>query len=83
MAFLIEGRLLIWGDLVHHPLQFGQPGVTWKYDEDPDQARRTRAALFDRVLDEGWLVAGAHVPHPGVGRLERDGDAYAFHPVTR
>lgn len=83
MAFLIEGRLLIWGDLVHHPLQFAQAEVTWKYDEDPDQARRTRAALFDRVLDEGWLVAGAHLPHPGVGRLEREGDAYAFHPVTR
>ena len=83
MAFLVEGRLLIWGDLVHHPRQFAQPEVTWKFDEDPDQARATRAALFDRVLDEGWLVAGSHLPHPGIGRLERAGDAYAFQPVTR
>ncbi|MCU0904687.1 MAG: MBL fold metallo-hydrolase [Tabrizicola sp.] len=83
MAFLVEGRLLIWGDLVHHPLQFAQVEVTWKYDEDPGQARATRAALFDRVLDEGWLVAGAHLPRPGIGRLEREGAAYAFHPVTR
>lgn len=83
MAFLVEGRLLIWGDLVHHPLQFARPEVTWKFDEDPDQARATRAGLFDRVLAEGWLVAGAHLPHPGIGRLERTGGVYSFHPVTR
>lgn len=83
MAFLVEGRLLIWGDLVHHPLQVRRPEVTWKFDEDPQEARTTRAGLFDRVLAEGWLVAGAHLPHPGIGRLERQGAAFAFHPVTR
>ncbi|HLQ18990.1 MAG TPA: MBL fold metallo-hydrolase, partial [Tabrizicola sp.] len=83
MAFLLEGRLLICGDLVHHPLQFAQPGVTWKFDEEPDQARVTRAGLFERILDEGWLVAGSHLPHPGIGRMTREGDAFAFHPVTR
>lgn len=83
MGFLVEGRLLIWGDLVHHPLQFGRPEVTWKFDETPDEARATRAALFDRVMREGWIVAGSHLPHPGIGRLERTGQAYAFHPVTR
>lgn len=83
MAFLVEGRLLIWGDLVHHPVQFARPEVTWKFDEDEAQARATRARLFDRVVAEGWLVAGAHLPHPGIGRVERAGEAYAFHPVTR
>lgn len=83
MAFLVEGRLLIWGDLMHHPLQFARPGVTWKYDEDPTQARATRAELLARAVDEGWIVAGSHLPHPGIGRLDRDGEGYAFHPVTR
>lgn len=83
MAFLVEGRLLIWGDLVHHTVQFARPEVTWKFDEDEALARETRARLFERVVGEGWLVAGAHLPHPGIGRLERAGDAYAFHPVTR
>lgn len=83
MAFLAEARLLIWGDLVHHPVQFARPEVTWKFDESPGEARSTRLALFDRVIEEGWIVAGAHLPHPGIGRLERAGDAYAFHPVTR
>lgn len=83
MAFLVEGRLLIWGDLVHHPVQFARPEVTWKFDEDEAQARATRAVLFRRALAEGWLVAGAHLPHPGIGRLEREAEAYAFHPVMR
>jgi glyoxylase-like metal-dependent hydrolase (beta-lactamase superfamily II) len=83
MAFLVEGRLLIWGDLVHHPVQFARPEVTWKFDDDADQARTTRAGLLDRALAEGWLVAGAHLPYPGIGRLERTRQAYAFHPVTR
>jgi glyoxylase-like metal-dependent hydrolase (beta-lactamase superfamily II) len=83
MAYLVEGRLLIWGDLVHHPLQFKRPEMTWKYDEDPDQARATRAALLDRAVDEGWIVAGSHLPDPGIGRIERDGAAYRLHPVTR
>lgn len=83
MAFLVEGRLLIWGDLVHHPLQFARPEVTWKFDDDPVRARATRAELFERVLDQGWLVAGAHLPHPGIGRLERADGAFAFRSVTR
>lgn len=83
MAFLVEGRLLIWGDLVHHPLQFARPEVTWKFDEAPDQARATRAALFEQVIKKGWLVAGAHLPHPGIGRLAQAGAGFAFHPVTR
>ena len=83
MAFLVEGRLLIWGDLVHHPLQFQRPEVTWKYDEAPDQARATRAALLERVMTEGWIVAGSHLHDPGIGRVERDGAGYRFHSVTR
>jgi glyoxylase-like metal-dependent hydrolase (beta-lactamase superfamily II) len=81
MAFLVEGRLLIWGDLVHHPVQFARPEVTWRFDEDESLARSTRAALLSRVVAEGWLVAGAHLPHRGIGRVERAGGAYAFHPV--
>lgn len=83
MAFLVEGRLLIWGDLVHHPVQFARPEVTWRFDANEPRARATRARLFQRVVEEGWLVAGAHLPHPGIGRLTRDGQGYVFHPVTR
>lgn len=83
MAFLVEGRLLIWGDLVHHSaVQFARPEVTWAFDEDQDQARATRLALMEQAVEAGWLVAGAHLPDPGIGWIRRVEAGYAFHPVT-
>jgi glyoxylase-like metal-dependent hydrolase (beta-lactamase superfamily II) len=84
MAFLVEGRLLIWGDLVHHAaVQFAAPEVTWVFDDDQVMARRSRLALMAQAVEAGWLVAGAHLPDPGIGRIERRGTGYAFRPVTR
>ncbi len=84
MAFLVEGRLLIWGDLVHHAaVQFARPDVTWTFDDTPDEARASRLALMEQAVEAGWLVAGAHLPDPGIGHITRAGAGYAFHPVTR
>ena len=83
MAFLVEGRLLIWGDLVHNALQFARPEIGWKYDDDLAMARASRLALMEQAVEAGWLVAGAHLAGPGIGRIERLGAGYAFHQVTR
>lgn len=84
MAYLVDGRLLIWGDLVHHAaVQFPSPRVGWHHDDDREQARASRLALMEQAVEAGWLVAGAHLPDPGIGRIERDGAGYAFRPVTR
>jgi glyoxylase-like metal-dependent hydrolase (beta-lactamase superfamily II) len=84
MAFLVEGRMLIWGDLVHHAgVQFARPEVSWSFDTDQDMARTTRLALMEQAAEAGWIVAGAHLASPGIGRIERAGAGYAFRPVTR
>lgn len=84
MAFLVEGRLLIWGDLVHHAgVQFARPEVGWKYDADLALACQSRLSLMRLAKRKGLLVAGAHLPDPGIGRIARSGTGYAFHPVTR
>ena len=33
-----------------------------------------------RLADEGWRILGYHLPDGGLGRVERDGDAYRFVP---
>jgi hypothetical protein len=38
---------------------------------------------MEQAVEAGWIVAGAHLPGPGIGRIERQGRGYAFHPVTR
>jgi glyoxylase-like metal-dependent hydrolase (beta-lactamase superfamily II) len=84
-AFRVSGRshtVLIWGDTVHVPsLQFDRPDVTWELDADQDQARQTRMTLLAQAAEENLLVAGAHLDWPGIGRVLRKADTYAFQPV--
>lgn len=74
--------LLVWGDIVHVPsIQFAHPGLTWEYDADQDQARRTRAAMLDRAARRDTFVAGAHLDFPGIGQVSRDENGFIFSPV--
>ncbi|MCG7623370.1 quorum-quenching N-acyl-homoserine lactonase RmmL [Epibacterium sp. Ofav1-8] len=71
--------LLIWGDVVHSTaLQFANPGWTIPFDVDQPLAAETRKAMFDRAAADQLLVTGMHLDFPGLGRVERDGAAYAF-----
>jgi glyoxylase-like metal-dependent hydrolase (beta-lactamase superfamily II) len=84
MAFLVEGRLLIWGDIVHHAaIQFARPEVAWVFDSDQDQARQTRGALMERAVEDGFLIAGTHLPYPAMGRIDRLDAGYVFTPLSR
>lgn len=75
-------KLLAWGDVVHfHAAQFAKPSITIDFDVDTKAAAATRAKLFAEVAREGLLVAGAHLPFPGLGRVAVHGKRYAFVPV--
>jgi len=84
-AFAVSGggeTLLIWGDLIHVPsIQFERPELTWEFDADQGQARSTRYRLLERTARPGVFVAGAHLDFPGVGSVERAGQAYRFLPL--
>lgn len=51
--------------------------VSW-----PAQEMLTRRALFNRAADENLLVQTVHFAYPGVGRVTRDGDAWAWQPES-
>jgi glyoxylase-like metal-dependent hydrolase (beta-lactamase superfamily II) len=75
-------RLLIWGDIVHSAaLQFPRPELTIPFDTDRSQAAATRKRAFDMAATDRIMVAGMHLPFPGLGYVERDGERYAYHPV--
>lgn len=85
-AFAVESqgqRLLIWGDLVHsHAVQFARPDVAIEFDTDQKQAVATRRAVFKEMAQSKELVAGMHLPFPGIGRVGTDGKgAYTWIPV--
>jgi glyoxylase-like metal-dependent hydrolase (beta-lactamase superfamily II) len=70
------------GDIVHvQAVQFPRPEITITYDVDNDAARRQRLAQFRRLAQERMVVAGAHMPFPGIGHVRTEGQGFVFVPV--
>jgi len=83
-GYMIEDggeSLLIWADsTLVTPVQFARPDTWLPFDSDPEGAVATRTALLDRAASDGQRVAGSHLPFPGVGFVERAGEAYRYAP---
>lgn len=77
-----EGQdLLIWGDACGvAAVQFRHPEAGLVFDVDGETGRRTRARLLDMAASERVLSAGAHLPFPSFGHVDRAGGAYAWVP---
>lgn len=71
------------GDIVHnHAVQFPHPEVAVQYyDQDQNNAIASRKALFERAAELGWVLAGTHIPFPGLGHIRREAEGYAWVPV--
>lgn len=85
-AFAVESdgqRLLIWGDLVHaHAVQFARPGVSIEFDIDQKQAIATRRSIMKEMASSKSLVAGMHLPFPGLGHVRADSKGhYSWVPI--
>ncbi len=73
--------MLAWGDLIHlAQIHLPAPHIAMEYDLDPAVAKATRRRVLDWVARDNILVAGAHLPAPGIGAIVRSGNAYAFKP---
>lgn len=76
-------KLVVWGDLVHvAAVQFPQPSVTIKFDSDAKAAAAQRARAFRDAAREGYWVAGAHLPFPGLGHVRAEGQRYIWIPAN-
>lgn len=80
----VGGRtVLFWGDTVHvAAVQFARPEVSIDFDVDQTRAVATRRALLSGLARDGELVAGAHLPFPGLGWVRpRGAGHYAWEPA--
>ncbi|MAD53967.1 MULTISPECIES: MBL fold metallo-hydrolase [unclassified Idiomarina] len=78
-----DQTLVFWGDIMHvAEVQFDQPSVTIAFDSNQDEARERRITAYADAAKEGYYVAGAHLPFPGMGQVKSDGDAYDWVPVN-
>jgi glyoxylase-like metal-dependent hydrolase (beta-lactamase superfamily II) len=79
-----QGRdLLIWGDIVHNAaLQFPEPDRALAFDTDQAAAISTRRRVFDMVATDKLMIAGAHLPFPGLGHVAKASAGYAYVPMS-
>lgn len=75
-------NLLVWGDIIHnHAVQFPHPEVSFEFDSDRKQAVATRKKVLANAARNRLIVAGAHLPFPGVGHVRAEKQGYRWVPV--
>jgi glyoxylase-like metal-dependent hydrolase (beta-lactamase superfamily II) len=76
-------KMVFWGDLMHvAAVQFENPSITIQFDTDSRPAAVQRRKAYAEAAAQGYLVAGAHISFPGVGRLRSQGSGYVWLPVN-
>ncbi|MGH1353394.1 MAG: MBL fold metallo-hydrolase [Methyloligellaceae bacterium] len=77
-----QDSLFVAGDIVHLcALQFAEPGWAVIFDADKNQAIDTRKKALDQAATDRQLITGMHMPFPGFGYAERNGNGYRFVPA--
>jgi glyoxylase-like metal-dependent hydrolase (beta-lactamase superfamily II) len=75
-------RILFWGDTIHDELiQLSHADITVVFDIDHAAAVAMRSQLFPSLSREGAMIAGPHMPFPGIGRLRKEANGYVWAPV--
>lgn len=70
--------MLVWGDIIHAPIQFQDPDIYLIYDTDPIQALAARKKVMKDYADSNKYIAGAHILNGGIGKLQKDKIGYKF-----
>lgn len=85
-TYVVESKgqkLVLWGDLMHFAaMQFPDPSVAIKFDTDTKAAVAERKKAYADAAKNGYWVAAAHLPFPGIGHLAAAGKGYAFIPAN-
>jgi glyoxylase-like metal-dependent hydrolase (beta-lactamase superfamily II) len=72
-------QMLFVGDVIHNAvIHAAKPDVTFAFDTDGAAAAASRRRVFDMAATDNLLIAAAHTPFPGFGRLARDGGAFRY-----
>ncbi|GAB4328250.1 MAG: MBL fold metallo-hydrolase [Dehalococcoidia bacterium] len=85
VSFVIQSgseRAYVLGDVAHQPVQLAEPTWCPNADIDKDQSTATRSRIWDRIEEEGALIASGHFPFPGLGRITRQDGKRRFAPLA-
>ena len=85
VSFVIQSgteRAYVLGDVAHQPVQLAEPTWCPNADIDKHQSTATRSRIWDRIEQEGALIASGHFPFPGLGRITRQEGKRRFAPLA-
>ncbi len=84
--YMVESKgqkMAVLGDLMHvAAVQFPQPSATVSYDTDSKAAAAQRKKVYAESAKNGFWLAVAHLPFPGIGHIRADGTGYDYYPVN-
>ena len=71
-------RLICVADTMDLPIHIEQTSWHPAWDEDPQEALRSRRKLLRRAVADNALIHAFHFPFPGLGYVREDGDGWRF-----
>ncbi len=76
-------KLAVLGDLMHvAAVQFVNPSVTIQFDTDSKLAAVQRKKVYADGAKQGFWLAVAHLPFPGIGHIRADAQGYVYVPAN-
>jgi len=74
--------VMVVGDaILNDHVAFAHPDWPIGADSDHEAAAQVRKGLLDQLAHDQMTMIGFHLPNGGIGRVERQGDAFAFVPA--
>ena len=74
-------QLVLGADFANHYVwSLAHPDWEVKFDMDKPAAAATRRRLLDMMAADKTAFVGYHMPWPGIGYVEKDGDGFAYVP---
>jgi glyoxylase-like metal-dependent hydrolase (beta-lactamase superfamily II) len=76
-------RLMITADTAnHHVWSLARPDWEVRFDADKQAAAASRRAVFGQIAADRIPFIGYHMPFPGIGFVEAQGDGFRYVPAT-
>ncbi len=63
-------------------VSFQKPDWQVRFDQDKNAAAETRRRWADKLAQSGTPLIGYHLPFPGIGYVQDEGDSFRFVPET-
>ena len=73
-----NGRAILSGDAMHHPIQTAHPEWNSRFCIDPERSRQARIDFVNRYAETGTWILAAHFATPTAGRIVANGPRCKF-----